>query len=389
MMQKTLSFLQKEQILLGVLSLVWTLGFSLKVVPFDLMALIGVGLFLSATLYLKGALYSILLTALFAGFKHFFFVTDHLYQVGIESSLCFAFLIIALTFQELAHFQKSLKLQIETKDSSLSNLEEELVKLREEQQSQQMAFQEKVAHLQKELDELQLDHSSILILNEVLRKKSAHHMQEAAAATKNLSEGQRQYRNLREELIGIEKELARVKATDDLAIENRALMKELNAARYEKEVISLMNETLTRLQRSEKLKTKEIEEELSSVALVLSATKREIYEQVKQSETESLYKQLKVQFEEKAAVLHQVRSELFRANTELERLQIECQAFERSPLPKEVEEELVFLSQELLRAEEENGELQEMVSLLSGSPQELAKRKKKVKMSSAEQELLF
>ena len=105
---------------------------------------------------------------------------------------------------------------------------------------------------------------------------------------------------------------------------------------------------------------------------------------------EPLFKQLKKQFDEKNQILHETRSNLFVTDTELQRLKIEKEALELNPLPKEVERELETLSEHVLALEEENQELQELISVLTDTPSDAAKRKKKLKTQTPpEQDLLF
>jgi hypothetical protein len=94
------------------------------------------------------------------------------------------------------------------------------------------------------------------------------------------------------------------------------------------------------------------------------------------SQIEPLFHQLKKQFEEKAHVLHQTRSHLFAADTELQKLRMEKAALELNPLPKEVECELQDFGKQIEFLEEENIQLQELVTLLSGKMEPQLEKKK-------------
>ncbi len=422
-----MQFLGKEKSIWGPLFLLCALAFGVKTaIPFDLLFLTVAGLVLSARWRLRGCCYALVLLALFAAVKHFF-ITDHLWQLAIEGSLGLSYFITALSYEEGTQYLESLNQQMQLRKASLENLEEELAKVRESALSQQITFQEKIASLQKELEDLQGDHSSILILNEVLRKTTARHMHESE-----------KYALLKEELQETEKELGRLSNTEALAVQNRDLMKELNAARYQKEQTHLINETLARLHARENLKAKETAEEASALADQLAASRREV-ERMNQtfqeelalarnqiatlmaerdktvldaeqgriglqklmelqqqkpsfdpqleeelsfakkkmlhlSQIEPLFYQLRKQFEEKNQILHQTRSHLFLADTELQKLKMEKAALELAPLPKEVEQEVQDLGDQLQRLEEENLHLQELVTLLS-THQEPVKKK--------------
>ncbi len=443
MIERALSFLQKETLIWGPIFLLGTLALGAKT-PFDLVLLALVGLYLSARYKVRGCCYSLVLLALSAIVKHAFFTTDHLWQLGLESSLGCAFFITALAFEQGEMFLESLQSQMETRKAALENLEEEIAKARETAQEQQIAFQEKAATLQKELEELQAEHSSILILNEVLRKSTARTSQENEALIAKSIDRQRQFDLLKSEFEECEKDLIRVSNTDAIVQQNRELIKELNTARYEKEQTHLINETLARLYVRENLKAKEIDQEASSLSEQLTVFHKarqtekatieaqlqaiqtegnllkerlsaaleeialfhsrpaqpdpQIAEQLKfaqekmvhLSQIEPLFKQLKKQFDEKNQILHQTRADLFKSDTELQKLKMEKSAFELNTIPKDVERELQSLGEQLQLLEEENHHLQELISILSDPTETAAKRKKKLKTQTPpEQEFLF
>jgi hypothetical protein len=322
------------------------------------------------------------------------------------------------------------------------------------------------------------------MLNEVLRKTTARYIKEAEAMAATLRDTERQMVLLRSESDSTEKELARLKDSDALVIQNQQLFQELNQARCDKEQTHLINETLARLHYRERLKAKDADQEAASLQEQLSFSQKEvkriaqpleealaaarariqtleiefeksgleanrarehllklneiqternflrerlaaaleeiallqkkpavrepeiivqtdphIVQQLKftqekmlhLSQIEPLFNQLKKQFDEKNQILHETRSVYFKADTELQRLKMEKAALELSPLPKEVERELESLSGQVLALEEENQELLELISILTDTPSDAAKQKKKLKMQrvSSDQELLF
>lgn len=522
MMQRAVRFLHKEPTIWGPISLLFTLAIAVKTtIPFDLLFISAAGLFLSARWHMRGFCYSLVLLTVGAIAKHAFVVTDHLWQLGIEGSMACAFFIIAVAFEQGASFIESLHSQMQTRKAAVENLEDEIAKVQETAQGQQIVFQEKVATLQKELEDLQADHSSILILNEVLRKTTARHSNEAESMNAKNFELLRKVDALKAEYETLESQLIRLKNTDAMAIQNQQLMKELNAARYEKEQTHLINETLARLYARESLKAKDADAEAASMAIQLDAARQEaervagpleeslaaakneivllkfefekanleanrareqllrlaeiqternflrerlesameeiallqqkpkeivefkqdplLVEQLQQAEEqiqdlqkqmahlqqnppfqeqlmraeekigdlqkeldrikrepnlteelafaqerilklsqiEPLFKQLKKQFEEKNQILHQVRSDLFKSDTELQRLRLEKEAFDLNPVPKEVEKEVQDLSAQILALEEENQQLHELITVLSDSSGAAPKQKKK------------
>ncbi|MBX7066956.1 MAG: hypothetical protein K1X28_06980 [Parachlamydiales bacterium] len=472
MMEKAVRFIQKEPSLWGPIFLLCTVTLAARIgVPYDLLLLAAGGFFLSARMQIRGCCYALVLLGLVAILRHAFLVTDHLWSLGLESSLGIAFFITALAFEQESAWIQTLESQIETRKSALENLEEEMAKVQEHAQSQQIAFQEKAATLQKELEDLQSDHSSILILNEVLRKTTARHMQEAASFEEKLYEAKREIDQLKVEYRECEEEISRIKNNDEVVSQNIQLMKELNQARYDKEQTHLINETLARLHAKEVFKAKDAETETESLKGMLQAAHQEIRrieEPLKQqaaeakrlaegfkfefekankeanrareellklheiqaernflkerldaamlelagqkhrvdpqmaeklkfaeekmlhlSQIEPLFKQLKQQFEDKTKVLQQARTDLFKTDTELQKLKIEKSALEMNPIPKEVEVELQELANRVEALEEENGELQELVSVLTNDSPERRKKKLKTSPASPDQTLLF
>lgn len=439
MMQRAIRFLEKETSIWGPIFLLCTLALSAKsLVPLDLLCIALAGFYLSARFKMRGCLYAWILLAVGAVFKHAFLPKDHLWQLCIEASLGSAFFITALSVEQGAHFLAALQAQMDVKRASLENLEEELAKVQEASQTAQLQSQEKVGTLQKELEELQAEHSSILILNEVLRKTAARHAQQAESLQHRSFELSRQKELLQSEYEQCQKDLHFLSKTDELALQNKQLMKELNAARYDKEQTHLINETLARLYAKESLKAKEVGEEAASFADQLAATRQEVKRiaeplqerlaaaqteietltfQFEKANTEAndartqllklgeiqaernflkerlqaaseelsslkwqkteepvppetfyniepLFKQLKKQFEEKSQVLHETRAQLFKADTELQALRMEKAALDLAPVPKEVESQLGEWGQQVIHLEEENRELQLLITTL-------------------------
>jgi chromosome segregation ATPase len=476
MMERAVRFIHKEPTIWGPIFLISSVAIGVKTaIPFDLLFIAATGFLLCAHLKLRGCVYSLILLGLAAVVKHAFVVSDHLWQLGLEGSLACAFFMTAWAFEQGASWIQSLQSQMLIREAAVDNLEEELAKTKESTQEQQILFQEKVAAVQKELEDLQTEYSSILILNEVLRKTTARHTQENETLTAKVLELYKDKEMLKADYEECQKDLARLKNDDSLVLQNTQLMKELNVARYEKEQTHLINETIARLYARENLKAKEADQEAESLTDQLRATRKEMariaqpleeklaasekqisglafeFEKANQeanqarsqllklneivaernflkerlaasheeitllqnqkpaqdphlaeqlafaqermlhlSQIEPLFKQLKKQFEEKDQVLHQARTDLFKIDTELQKLQIEKAALEFNPIPKEVEEELQQLSAQIIELEEENRELQELISILNENPTDAAKRKKKLKTtSSSDQDYLF
>lgn len=297
------------------------------------------GFALCSRLRMRGFAYALILLGVTAFIMHGFFTSRHLWQLGLELSLAFSFLVTALSQEESASETETLTSQLEARGLTLRNLEEELQRARETHLGDKTSADAKISSLQTQLEETDKDHASLQILNEVLRKTAATHIEKASELEKNSIDLERKVSLLRQELSLYQQPLP-----------NRdELMRELNTARVEREQTHLINETLAKL-HAQKC------QELAELQLPKGP-----------SQTDLLYHQLRKQFDEKNQILHQTRQELFCRETELEALKM----VQEQHIP-----DFPDFHEELERLLEENKNLEVLVSTLSQPP---SPRKKKAK----------
>lgn len=252
--------------ILGAFFLLATVAISAKAaLPLDFVLMAVIGFFLCSFYQQKGCLYALGLLGFFAAVRHGFFDGAHLWSFGLESSLGCAFVVTGLSLAQEKDNRKALQTQVETRTAALQNLEEELVKVQESATEQQRRFEEKWMSLQKELEETQSNHSSLLILNEVLRKNAARLTEEKEEIFSSFIDFQRRLGLAQVELQEKEKECQRLLNQEALAGENKWLLKELNQARFDREQTHLINETLARLHAKECLKAKEAREQICQI----------------------------------------------------------------------------------------------------------------------------
>ncbi len=291
MIERILRLVQSEQeekeiffwSLLGPISLLCTISISGEL---DLLFMAMAGLYLTARFQKRGFIYSLILLVAGSLIRHAFIKSHHLWECGLEASLGVAFLISYLAFQQGVSFLHSLTTQVEAHSSSIKNLEEELVKEKEEKGVAHVAFQEKIHFLQKELDELQKTHSSILILNEVLRKTGARLTEEKETVSEMSLNQLRKIGELELNFQAASRELERLKNSSELTLENKQLQDELNASRIQKEQTHLINETLARLHAKECLKSTVWNEEKSKLNQELASLRNESEMLLKEAQTE-------------------------------------------------------------------------------------------------------
>lgn len=368
-----------------------------------------IGLYFAAR---SQTLYALITVACLALVQQIIGTDRPVWFLGLEVSIGCSLLITSLSFQSGLQFVQSLISQKEAQSSSLQNLEEELSKQIQSALTQQIALQNKLQETQKELVDIQEEQSSLFVLNEVLRKTAVRHTEEKEALEEKSLNQQRRIAMLQADLLNVEKELERLSHPESLAQQNRQLFQELNAARYQREQTQLINETLVRLHAKESLKAKEAEglktmldqalqekealrsslgtledvqtekrflqdrltkaqnemdhlkaqlaQETARIQAVVQEKEAEIQQAKARADSGPLLLQLRQQFEEKNKVLHETRSALFRVETELQALRLE-----KEELLLQVDSIPPAVQEDLSRLEEENLELEELVSLLT------------------------
>lgn len=233
--------------------------------PADLYLSGAAGFTLCAKYREKGCAYALILLAISGIAGHLFLESHHFLRLGIEASFAIAFFIASLAFDAQAEAAASLETVLASREASLQNLEEEIGKAQEAQVEFQLASQKKWEELQKNYDDLSVEKSSLEILNDVLRKANGAHWQEKSALeTQSLNDQRRLSESLLSEQ-SLKAELERLKKTD-LPEQNRLLQKELNAARFDREEMRLINETLVRMHAEECVRAKEAEERMHAAA---------------------------------------------------------------------------------------------------------------------------
>ncbi len=196
---------------------------------------------------IRGCVYTILLLTAFAIVRHGWFLDQHLWNLGLEGSLTCGFVITALAADQRFSLLQSLHSLSEAQGSTIGHLEQNVAMLLEASQAQQISLQEKIAEKQKELEETQSELSSIVILNEVLRKTSASQLQESASMAEILLDRDRRIGYLMAEREELSQHLERLRDESRLNQENEQLLHELNASRVDHEQMRCMSETIARL----------------------------------------------------------------------------------------------------------------------------------------------
>lgn len=376
---KTFRLLQKELSLFGPFFLLTSLALlANQAIPLDLFCVTLLGFFLASLFHVRGFCYASIFLALDGIFRHWNLESGHLWLLGVETSIGLAFFIIALCFEEKTKLFDSLKSQVQSASFSIAHLEEEALKQHDSALEDKLSLERRKEEIQKMFDELEIEHSSVLVLNEVLRKKTAQYEALSKESKDLLLAKEHQQKGLEEEIVALNEELKRLKDTQEMARLNCELMADLNQAKVAKEQTFLFNQTLERLLASEKYKRKEAEEERDAIKEL--RRKAPLYkadsELLEESEFlkkkveelknfEHLYQQIKAQFEEKKRTLKETRKELFQRETELEAMKITQKEQLDEEHAAELEHKLIQAEEKVALLEEENALLEEVLSQVS------------------------
>lgn len=374
---------------------------------FDLILLAIFGVIFCLKSSMRGWIYSASLLLIGAMIKHAFFTSFHLWQFGIEGSMLLGFALTAYASHILLSKEKKVFLQIESKEQTIRNLEEELSIARESSLNDQISFHEKISTLQKDLDENFSEVKSLKVLNDVLRKTSAQTLVEREemaqkcldqeTENRSIANDFQQFKRQSQEQLSAKEEQnqtlsKRLEEIQENVIQNQKFREQL-LSDFETKYLSLqeMNQNLQlecqALQEKyakDELKRTAVQEELQNKNQQITQFEQTIHgfqDRLKKADQkESIYLELKKQFEEKNRVLHQTRSELFSIDTALQSYLID-QDLQKTGEPTLEEHrlcsELIALEEENQTLDQENQILSQLVDILSHAPAKTPRRSNK------------
>ncbi len=346
-----------------------------------------------------GLFYSLLALVILSFYKHFFQISQgHLWQLGIEFSLSLGIFISYFSFEHASDIIKSYDLQKNTQNESLEKMEQELKKEADFHSRQHKNFQYEIDRVNFQLEEKNLEIGALKKLAENLRGSLKDIDLEKERILKEAKEKEKQIALLRETIDEYKEQVQTL-------MENESF-EELNNLKIEKEKIESFSKIIERKLEEKTLLHQEKEAELKKMLVLESEYKNKIeklleekqnLENLLQKEKEtalneknnteispeekmsyeskiselkkiqSLYSQLKVQFEEKKKLLEETRKELFRSNEKISSFDKvkELQALDETVLEKDLTLQLGSFESETKRLEEENIHLHDIVSALT------------------------
>lgn len=374
----------------------------------DLIIFAMLGMILCMRWRMRGLIYSLIIFLIEAVAKHVFFFDQHLWQIGLEGSMAIGFAMTAAAVEIIDRKEQMLLVRLDSREKTIRNLEEDLEKVRQSAIDGQITLQDRWTASQKELDESRSETSAFQVLNDVLRKSASRFNQEREETALRLIEKDRQSMALTAQMEKMREESNRFsemiaerefdlnrlqEQVHERSLHLNRLTESLSAAEGEKSSILARLEVAERkLKESDAAHLASVRLESENRHFAQQAAERgaaltALEERLKaMGQKEAQYLELKKQFEEKNQILHQTRAELFRADTALQAINIEREnaPFEEMALIRETS----TLEDELDALEKENGQLIELVSLLSAgnsvkNPVKIMERLSKIKQNQS------
>lgn len=324
----------------------------------------------------------------------------------------------AKTLQENQYLQeltKSLEVGL-----SLIRKEKKELEIELDQITNQSALVQENKKLLEQLNQERLDKEQTHAINESVARLYAKEYQKTKSLEENLQILEERNGKISEEILLLEDKLSQsykdyqqaqqelnnfnslLQKQDQENIENRLKLENVSKLLQDKDLeISLMKQTF--IPRSEKLLLEEKNQQLESSLAALSSDLEKIKKETVSSELvcaleqelnekkniENLYKQLKVQFDEKNQMLHLARKELF----DLDNL-MQASAIDAKEKNNDFDEdfkallkEFYCLESKVISLEEENSQLEDLIASLQKQFIADQKPKKKVKIVAVQQML--
>lgn len=319
-------FLQVAGPLLLICSAV-LLGRSAPIFNVDLLAILLFGFYLTSKWKVKGFIYSVSFLFISIFFKHLFMNAHHAWQLGLEASVSFGLLVSALCFKEREHLIDFLQTQQEKKTQTIQFLEEDLEKLREKSAANRSEMDEKIVSLQSELEEVQVELSSVQVLNDVLRKTTAKAIEEKDEFEKRICHFQHLVDVSREENQKLQETILEYSNANEIISQNENLLAELNALRTKEAQTALINEQLVHLHATESQKVKKLEEKCFALSSENEITSSQF---VQLSQEMQALQEGQKEYQKIESEKHFLQIRLQDALSELEFAQNECKLLQKS-----------------------------------------------------------
>ena len=404
-------------ILIGPIFVVMTLFLtSFSQVPnkdLYLLAILGVGLLWKKRQ--RGLFYSLFFLSIITFLKHFQISYNHFWQFGIEISLSLGFVITNYAFEHVSEFLSSIDNFKVQNLEDIEKLKAELQKEEDFHKRQHKNFKYEIDSINLQIEEKKQEINSYKGLVENLRNTISEADRNKTALMEKVKEKEKILNAYRQEIEDLKSHITSISDQEQLYQKNKNLLDQLNKVRTEKEQNHCINQSLVKMLSKEtdlrKIKEQEIQDILkkestshskvnvleeenkklqNSIELLKQKLEKEAdkkalkvnpkailndnsliskYEKKFQElrKIESLYNQLRMQFEEKKQVLSDTRKELFMTQEKLfsHEREKQLEALDEPEAIKELNDQIANFEKEITKLEEENIELQALVTQLS------------------------
>ena len=368
---------------------------SLALAPLELAMIIALGLFLCFRFKLTGLYISSSLVLLYAGYNHYYISVDHLWDSGLETSIVLGFIISSFSFDEIA---LSITKFSAKKTKQLEELKNKLTSKEVNLKNHRTLISDNFERIKSDIDEKQSQINLLQDQNETLvsklddnQKRKDFLLNELDQKENNLIENQTKIDDLYEKL-------AFLKDEEFLKDNNVTLQKEIatlqeSIVQEKDQNLSLQKQieeknTLLENQKSvEIVQAPQVDDSLNIEIEKLKKENGRLFSKIESLKTDlkenidpdyhskakefnhinSLYFQIKDQFEEKSLVLHRTRKDLFHTKEMLTALKKENENDfdDFSEIEKSLVSDLDISNTEFTNLQKENEKLKDIVTLLN------------------------
>lgn len=371
----------KFWILLGPFFLI----FSIMLATIDFAILSAISLFLCYRFKFKGLVISIIFLAIYSLYIQVNLIENHLWNLGLEVSICLGLITASFGFEEIKNFLSLKDESLSMLHSDFENLKKEMAEKKNNFDSFQFNLQENIKILKSDLAQKNQNISVLKEENQKLNKELEKHKSKQIPLEVQLKDKEiEDLKNIQDELY---EKISYLKDEEFLDEKNKQLEREIdnlkNILKKEEAEKSQLNEKF--LNKANELKNLEakmsdfdslqneinrknnqidkLKQNIKTLKDIQSPNSQDI-EQL--NKINSLYLQLKNQFEEKKLLLHKTRQELFYTKEKLTAYQKEkkdnCK--DLNELEKTLIKDLDESQKEIEQYLNENQNLEDLIYIL-------------------------
>ena len=376
----------------------------------DLFLLSILGLFLCWKKGKRGFFYSILFLSVISCIKHIQISSGHLWQLGIETSIFFGFIISYYSLEQTSEYIDLIDVNKSKYNEGMDKLKEELQKEEDFHQRQHKNFKFEIDRANLLLEEKKKEIESFKNLAQNLRATIKENESQRSVDISFIKDKEHRASILRQDIEDMKEHILTLENQEELFQKNKKLLNELELLRKEKEESYVINQSLSKMLAKEIEIKKQLdkdnkylvetinisENKILSMQSTISNLKESIEKDKKEGmgstkidatveqknqykkllsqyekkyqefiKQQSLYKQIRKQFDDKNIVLSETRKELFLAKEEIGKIEKEKELkdLDQSPEVRDLYIQIGEFEEKIVSLEEENSNMQDIISI--------------------------